>query len=192
MTYGIVKALHIISIVAWMAGILYLPRCSSTIRNWPEGSEARLDLRGDGAAAAEGDHAAGDAGELGLRLWLATLWGLLDARLAACEARARRRVAGVHGFLASEARRLAQGEKATADAFYRIINEVPTLISDPGGVPRGAEAVFEAASGGMTVEVDRTRCGQLALRRLGGARDLAAAVSKNETFSLCIAGKTAM
>ena len=26
MTYGIVKSLHIISIVAWMAGMLYLPR----------------------------------------------------------------------------------------------------------------------------------------------------------------------
>ena len=37
-------------------------------------------------------------------------------------------LAGLHGFLSSEAKRLARGGAPRATRFYRIINEVPTLI----------------------------------------------------------------
>ena len=41
MTYGVVKALHIISVVAWMAGMLYLPRLFVYHSQLPKDSGAR-------------------------------------------------------------------------------------------------------------------------------------------------------
>ena len=64
----------------------------------------------------------------GFGLWLATLggaWtqGWLHAKLALVLG-----LSGLHGFLAKEARNLAQGGKPRSPRFYRIINEVPTVI----------------------------------------------------------------
>jgi putative membrane protein len=64
----------------------------------------------------------------GFGIWLATLagfWsqGWLHTKLALVVI-----LSGLHGFLAREARLLAQGGKARPTRFYRIINEVPTLL----------------------------------------------------------------
>ena len=40
MTYEIVKSLHIISVIAWMAGMLYLPRLFVYHSELSQGSEA--------------------------------------------------------------------------------------------------------------------------------------------------------
>jgi protoporphyrinogen IX oxidase len=61
-------------------------------------------------------------------LWLAVLsgaWaqGWLHTKLALVLV-----LSGLHGFLAKEARNLAQGREPRSSRFYRIINEVPTVI----------------------------------------------------------------
>ena len=66
-TYNIVKALHIIVLVAWMAGLLYLPRLFVYHSQISARFGCAPDLRDHGKAALEGNHAAGDAGELGFR-----------------------------------------------------------------------------------------------------------------------------
>ena len=45
MSYEIVKALHIISVIAWMAGLLYLPRLLSTTRIQASGRSRRKPSR---------------------------------------------------------------------------------------------------------------------------------------------------
>ncbi|MFI5010813.1 MAG: protoporphyrinogen oxidase HemJ [Hyphomicrobiales bacterium] len=128
MTYNIVKSLHIISIVAWMAGLLYLPRLFVYHSELPARSEARgvfvtMERRLLKAIMLPAMLASWAFG-----LWIATLLGAwtqswLHAKLALVVV-----LSGVHGFLAREARRLAQGGKARAPRFYRIVNEVPTVI----------------------------------------------------------------
>ncbi|MBV8427675.1 MAG: protoporphyrinogen oxidase HemJ [Hyphomicrobiales bacterium] len=127
-TYNIVKSLHIISIVAWMAGMLYLPRLfvyhaqsapSSDARSMFATMEGRL-LRTIMLPAM--------LASWGFGLWLATLggaWaqGWLHAKLAFVVV-----LSGLHGFFAKEARKLAKGDKPRSPRFYRIINEVPTVI----------------------------------------------------------------
>jgi putative membrane protein len=127
-TYNIVKSLHIISIVAWMAGMLYLPRLfvyhsqlspTSDARSTFETMERRL-LKAIMLPAMLASWAFG--------IWLATLlgaWsqGWLNAKLLLVLV-----LSGLHGFLSAEARRLAQGSQPRPAKFYRVINEVPTLI----------------------------------------------------------------
>jgi len=57
--YEWIKALHVIAVISWMAGMLYLPRLSSIIAK-PKRIETIRDIQGDGAPAVEGDHQPGN------------------------------------------------------------------------------------------------------------------------------------
>ena len=58
MVYEVLKALHIISVIAWMAGLLYLPRLFVYHARTPPGSAQSEIPQGDGVAALQGHHAA--------------------------------------------------------------------------------------------------------------------------------------
>jgi len=128
MTYGVVKALHIISVVAWMAGMLYLPRLFVYHSQLPEDSEARGIFETMERRLLKAIMLPAMLATFAFGLWLATLldaWkdGWLHVKLALVVL-----LAGMHGFLAGEARRLAGGGKPRETRFYRLMNEVPTLI----------------------------------------------------------------
>jgi len=53
--YEWIKALHLIAVISWMAGMLYLRGCSSTLRGRDRIKTVR-DVQGDGTPAVEGDH----------------------------------------------------------------------------------------------------------------------------------------
>jgi putative membrane protein len=126
--YNIVESLHIISIVAWMAGLLYLPRLFVYHSELPPGSDARATFEIMERRLLKAIMLPAMLASWGFGVWLATLleaWaqGWLHAKIALVLA-----LSGLHGFLAGEARRLAQGGQPRASRFYRIINEVPTVI----------------------------------------------------------------
>ena len=124
-----VKALHVISVIAWMAGMLYLPRLFVYHSVAEIGSdkaetfkvmERRL-LRGIMTPAM-------------IASWVFGLWmifaGLVDPMapwlylklamvllLTAC-----------HGILAKYTRLFAQDKNTKPQKFFRIINEVPTVL----------------------------------------------------------------
>jgi putative membrane protein len=122
------KAFHIIAVIAWMAGMLYLPRLFVYHCGAPPGSvqsetfkvmERRL-LRGIINPAMIATWALG--------LWLA--WdagffsdGWLHAKLALVVA-----LSGIHGFFVRCVRDFANDRNTRQQRFYRIINEVPTLL----------------------------------------------------------------
>ncbi|RDE08527.1 protoporphyrinogen oxidase HemJ [Pelagibacterium lacus] len=125
-----VKALHVISVIAWMAGMLYLPRlfvyhadaekgsvqsetfkvmerrlfCAITtpamIASWIFGLTL-LHLYGTGIFS-EG------------WIWLKLAFVLL--------------LSGFHGFLGKTLKAFARDENTRPAKFYRMINEVPTVI----------------------------------------------------------------
>ena len=124
-----VKALHVISVIAWMAGMLYLPRLFVYHAVAEIGSdkaetfkvmERRL-LRGIMTPAM-------------VASWVFGLWmifaGLVDPTapwlhlklamvllLSAC-----------HGILAKYTRLFAQDKNTKPQKFFRILNEVPTVL----------------------------------------------------------------
>jgi putative membrane protein len=122
------KAFHIVAVIAWMAGMLYLPRLFVYHCEAAPGSvqsetfkvmERRL-LRAIINPAMIATWALG--------LWLA--WdagffsdGWLHAKLVLVVI-----LSGVHGFLARCVHDFANDQNVRSQRFYRIINEVPTIL----------------------------------------------------------------
>jgi putative membrane protein len=123
-----IKALHVIAVIAWMAGMLYLPRLFVYHCEAERGTsqsetfkimERRL-LRAIMTPAMivvwlTGLYIAfsGD--------WLRAPW--LHGKLLLVLA-----MSGVHGFLAAQVRAFAEDRNTRPARFYRILNEVPTVL----------------------------------------------------------------
>jgi protoporphyrinogen IX oxidase len=131
--YEWIKAFHIISVIAWMAGMLYLPRllvyhCAAepgSVQSEMFKTMERRLLRGIINPAMIATWVFG--------LWLAWLgpdssygWfdaGWLQAKLVLVLA-----LSAMHGLLARWRKDFAADRNRHSQRFYRIINEVPTIM----------------------------------------------------------------
>jgi len=123
-----VKALHIISVIAWMAALLYLPRLmvyhtASAIGSEQSETFKVMERRLLRAIATPAMIATWVFG-----LWLAWLigaWseGWLHAKLALVVL-----LSAYHGLLARWVRQFALDRERRPARVYRIANEVPTLL----------------------------------------------------------------
>lgn len=123
-----IKALHVIAVIAWMAGMLYLPRLFVYHADVPVGSpqsetfkimERRL-LRAIVNPAMVVTWVLG--------LWLAwsgfgLMGGWLHAKIALVVL-----LSGVHGYLSRAVRLFAEDRNDRPTRHWRIINEVPTVL----------------------------------------------------------------
>jgi protoporphyrinogen IX oxidase len=128
MIYPWLKAFHVIAVIAWMAGMLYLPRLFVYHCVAEKGSvqsetfkvmERRL-LRAIINPAMIATWVLG--------LWLAWVghWydsGWLQAKIALVLA-----MSAVHGLFARWVKAFAADANLHSQKFYRIINEVPTIL----------------------------------------------------------------
>ncbi|MET3662099.1 protoporphyrinogen oxidase HemJ [Aquamicrobium ahrensii] len=126
--YNWIKAFHVIAVISWMAGMLYLPRLFVYHADAEKGSvqsetfkvmERRL-LRAIINPAMTVSWVLG--------LWLA--WkgfgfqgGWLHAKITAVVL-----MSGVHGYLSAAARKFAEDRNEKTAKHWRIVNEVPTLL----------------------------------------------------------------
>ncbi len=99
-----VKAFHVISVIAWMAGLMYLPRLfvyHAMIATWIFG------------------------------LWLAFGFGLVDFSMGWMWLKALMVIAlsGVQGFYGSLLRAFQQDRNTRSHKFFRAINEVPFVMA---------------------------------------------------------------
>jgi protoporphyrinogen IX oxidase len=129
--YHWVKALHIISMTFWMAGMLYLPRLYVYHSRVVPGSEAseifktmeRRLLRIITNPAMIATWVFG--------LWLAFTINAFDpangswlhAKLALVIV-----LSGIHGMLAKYRKAFERDERPKSERFFRILNEVPALL----------------------------------------------------------------
>lgn len=128
MLYEILKALHIIAVIAWMAGLLYLPRLFVYHADAPKGSpqsetfktmERRL-------VYAIMEPAQGAVWILGLLLaWQGDWWshGWFQAKLVLVLA-----MTGVHHMFGRWRKTFAADQNTRPARFYRIWNEAPTVL----------------------------------------------------------------
>jgi len=126
--YDVVLVVHIFAVIAWMAGLFYLPRLFVYHADAPAGSdksetfkvmERRL-YRGIMTPAFLITWLAGGA-LVALGDWHQDGW--LWAKVAFVVA-----LTGLHGWLGSRIRVFAADANTTPSRTYRIINEVPTLM----------------------------------------------------------------
>ncbi len=125
-----VQALHVIAVIAWMAGLLYLPRLfvyhtqvsmgSETSETFKVMEQKLLKFIMNPAMIATWLFGLLMVLELGLS---GSGQGWLHAKLLLVLG-----LSGVHGFLASSARKFKSDANGRSERFWRIFNEVPTLL----------------------------------------------------------------
>ena len=126
--YDWLKALHVIAVMAWMAGMLYLPRlfvyhCDAEIGSKQSETFKVMERR---LLKAIINPAMIAAWVLGLALiwqggWLSAYW--LQAKLVLVLA-----LSAIHGLLARWVRDFAADANWNSQKFYRIINEIPAIL----------------------------------------------------------------
>lgn len=123
-----VKALHVIAVIAWMAGMVYLPRL--------------FVYHADAAVAGEADDTFKVMERRLLKVimtpamiisWIAGLWLAYAAafhvdawfwvKFAAVVG-----MTGMHGFLARSVKRFAAGSNEISAGRWRLLNEIPTIL----------------------------------------------------------------
>lgn len=129
MFYLTLLFLHLFSLIAWMAGLFYLPRLFVYHTRAQPGSDMDLTFQQMEAKL--------------LRLimnpamiatWVFGLWlgyegahfqgqGWLHAKILLVLG-----LSGFHGFLAARRKAFAQGRNSSSERFYRIVNEIPTVL----------------------------------------------------------------
>ncbi len=128
-TYLWIKALHIISAIAWMAGLLYLPRLFVYHTQALPGSDKSETFKIMERRLLRAI--------INPAMVLAFVFGGLIVAAGAIDwsqnwpwikAAAVILMTGVHGFLARWRRFFAEDRNQHSEGFYRAINELPTLL----------------------------------------------------------------
>lgn len=129
MIYLWIKALHVVAVIAWMAGLFYLPRLFVYHTRQAVGSEndalfqmmerrlMKAIMRPAGVVAL----AAGVGTVIASGIPWSTPW--LSAKLVG--------VVGLlvyHGLLEKYLASFAKGQRVASERYFRIINEVPTVL----------------------------------------------------------------
>ncbi|MFN4008713.1 MAG: protoporphyrinogen oxidase HemJ [Pannonibacter sp.] len=122
------KSLHIIAIIAWMAGMLYLPRLFVYHADVPVGSPQSETFK-----VMERRLLKAIINPAMIAAWILGLWlayeldafrdGWFHAKLTLVLV-----MSGVHGYLSRCVKVFARDENTRTTRFYRILNEVPTLL----------------------------------------------------------------
>jgi putative membrane protein len=123
-----VKSLHILAVISWMAGMLYLPRLfvyHADVQPKSEASELfktmeRRLLRFIMTPALLVVVASG--------LWLAWREDFFAAPWLHAKLALVLLLLGLHGFLARQTRAFAQDRNTRSSRFFRLINEVPAVL----------------------------------------------------------------
>ena len=127
MLYLYLKSLHIVAMVAWMAGLLYLPRLFVYHAGVPVGSpqSETFKVMERRLLKAIMNPAMIATWVLGLYLAWDGGWfwsGWLHAKLALVIG-----LSALHGMMAGALRHFAEDRNTRSATYYRVLNEVPTV-----------------------------------------------------------------
>jgi putative membrane protein len=122
------KALHVIAVIAWMAGMLYLPRLFIYHCEAEPGSQQSETFKVMERRLLRAIINPAMVATWVLGLWLAWDAGLfrngwMHAKLALVVA-----MSAIHGMFVRYVRDFAEDRNRRPQRFYRIVNEVPTLL----------------------------------------------------------------
>jgi protoporphyrinogen IX oxidase len=128
--YPWIKALHIIAVIAWMAGLLYLPRLYVYHADVPKGSSRAAMLEVMERRLLRGIMVPAAVMTYGFGMLLAAIPGVVDwhrgwiwAKLGLVAL-----LTIFHMLLAYWRVDLARERSSHSSKFYRIINELPTVM----------------------------------------------------------------
>jgi protoporphyrinogen IX oxidase len=126
--YPWLKAFHIISVIAWMAGMLYLPRLFVYHCEAEPGSRQSETFKVMERRLLRAIINPAMVATWVLGLWLAWQGGWFMAPWLHLKLALVLAMSAVHGFFAHWVKAFAADRNSHSQKFYRIINEVPTLL----------------------------------------------------------------
>jgi putative membrane protein len=123
-----VRAVHVIAVISWMAGMLYLPRLFVYHAEAGPGSPQSETFK-----VMEKRLLRAIINPAMIATWLAGLWlawkgfgfmgGWLHAKIGLVVL-----MSGVHGYLSATVRKFAEDRNEKSARHWRIVNEIPTLL----------------------------------------------------------------
>ncbi|AZS23275.1 MULTISPECIES: CopD family protein [unclassified Caulobacter] len=133
--FNLVRGLHILAVIAFMAGMLYLPRLFVYHTKAAPGSEMdetfkvmeRRLLKGiiNPASIATAVFGLGlILADSQIRGWDFLLQPWMVAKLAALVG-----LYGFHGFLSASRKKFERGENVRPEKFWRMVNEIPFVLA---------------------------------------------------------------
>lgn len=128
MAYLWIKALHILAVISWMAGMLYLPRLFVYHAGVAQGSEQSslfeiMEFRLQRYIMAPALIVAWLTG-----VYLAASAGFFSAPWLHGKLALVLGMTGLHGYLSVLRKKLASGQNNHNPRFFRILNEAPTVL----------------------------------------------------------------
>lgn len=128
MAYEWIKAFHVMAVIAWMAGMLYLPRLMVYHAEAQVGS-----IQSETFKVMERRLLKGIINPSMIATWVLGLYlawsafgfkgGWLHGKIALVLV-----LSGIHGYLVGRVRAFAEDRNDKPAGFYRILNEVPALL----------------------------------------------------------------
>ncbi len=129
MSYEIIKSLHIISVISWMVGLLYLPRLFVYHADAQTGSVQAETFKVMERRLLKAIMTPAMIASFIFGLWMLALNpGLFSEPWFHVKLTAVLLMAGVHGKFSKMRRLLENDEKPLSSKAYRIWNEVPTIL----------------------------------------------------------------
>ena len=122
------KAAHVIAVISWMAGMLYLPRLFVYHTEAETGSKQSETFKVMERRLLNAIINPAMIATWVLGLWLAWDGGFFSAPWFHAKLALVVILSGVHGFYARCVRMFAEDRNTYSQRFYRIMNEVPTLL----------------------------------------------------------------
>lgn len=138
LSYDLLRGLHIIAVIAWMSGMMYLPRLYAYhTETAPPGSafDAHFKVWEGKLLRIIINPSMGLTWILGVTLILWHVyagkagWGFLTQTWVIVKLVMVIALSGWHGFLAGAGRRIAAGERPRTARFWRATNEIPFLMA---------------------------------------------------------------
>ncbi|HEX9321013.1 MAG TPA: protoporphyrinogen oxidase HemJ [Xanthobacteraceae bacterium] len=126
--YDWLKAFHLIAVIAWMAGMLYLPRLFVYHCGAEPGSRQSESFKTMERRLLKAIINPAMIATWVLGLWLAWSGGWLAAGWFHAKLALVLILSGVHGLFARWVKDFAADRNRRSATFYRIVNEVPTLL----------------------------------------------------------------
>ena len=123
-----IKALHVLAVISWMAGLLYLPRLFVYHAEAERGSKASETFK-----IMERRLLKGIMNPSMIVVWISGLYiayAFGDFRAPWLHAKLTLvfLMSGFHGYLVGRVRAFVEDRNDKAPRFYRIVNEIPTLL----------------------------------------------------------------
>ncbi|NBN65593.1 protoporphyrinogen oxidase HemJ [Pannonibacter tanglangensis] len=122
------KSLHVIAIIAWMAGLLYLPRLFVYHVDAPAGSQQSETFKVMERRLLKAIMTPAMLVSWGLGLWLAYDIGAFSQGWFHAKLTLVLVMSGMHGYLAGCVKVFARDANTRPARFYRMLNEVPTVL----------------------------------------------------------------